>query len=351
MAWEPEGGEPPELDRDNEQERFITHLRREAYAVRDCYTRYSIQILAVSGALLVAIAKFQTENAPYIGLMGFFPVILILMVFSMGAHKFGTSNRLLGYELHLQRVAHYPNRDRCHELMQSVGWEEAMRAWRVVAPTLWAKIYRPSDFFFKRFSFVMIRGSIVAEISEGAKKDRSYGFWFDQERSLRVLKATHPDYKAVQYNAGGFLKTNILVFWCALVACLILPLIAVINMWHLSKPGEGVPEIVVVAVTVCFVFAVALTFLGWLNVFSRIRILESGLQSIHSSAIIWEAAILAHLRALKALKFYGRVAGLSMHGYSEEIAAQAYEISQNATRIHAWISTARVEINALDLLA
>jgi hypothetical protein len=61
----------------------------------------------------------------------------------MGIHKYATSNRLLGYELHLQCTAHYLSPDESHELFENVGWEEAMRAWRVVQPTLWHTIYQP----------------------------------------------------------------------------------------------------------------------------------------------------------------------------------------------------------------
>jgi hypothetical protein len=39
----------------------INYLRREACAVRDCFTRYSLQILAVSGAFLVPLAQFQKD--------------------------------------------------------------------------------------------------------------------------------------------------------------------------------------------------------------------------------------------------------------------------------------------------
>jgi hypothetical protein len=125
------------------EDTIINYLRHEAYAVRDCFTKYSIQILAVSGAILIPLAQFQ-KDLFYIGFLAFFPILLIMYVLMMGIHKYGTSNRLLGYELHLQRTAHFMSSDHCHAIMRQVGWEEAMRAWRVVQPTLWGRIYQPA---------------------------------------------------------------------------------------------------------------------------------------------------------------------------------------------------------------
>src|SRR5882672_8474459 len=123
--------DPPDLE--SESEGMIKYLRNEAYSVRDCFTRYAIHTLAASGAISVAIAKFQADNY-YFGFLAFFPVIMIFHILAMGTHKYATSNRLLGYELHIQRTARYISRDNCHEMMRKVGWEEAMRAWRVIQP-------------------------------------------------------------------------------------------------------------------------------------------------------------------------------------------------------------------------
>jgi hypothetical protein len=43
------------------EDTIINYLRHEAYSVRDCFARYSIQMLAVSGAILVPLAKFQED--------------------------------------------------------------------------------------------------------------------------------------------------------------------------------------------------------------------------------------------------------------------------------------------------
>jgi hypothetical protein len=99
FVYTPDPREPmlPEVDDHSlesapEDARTVGYLRAEAYAVRDRFTRYSLQILAVTGAILVAIARFQGEM-PLIGLMAIFPILLLFHVLIMGVHKYGTSNR------------------------------------------------------------------------------------------------------------------------------------------------------------------------------------------------------------------------------------------------------------------
>src|SRR5436309_2168185 len=104
---------------ENRRERFdeIRYLRQEAYSVRDCFTRYSVQVLTACGAIMVVIAKFQADDH-VLGFLGFVPCVLMLAVLAMGMHKYATSNRLLGYELHLQRTGHYRSRDGWHDVMR-----------------------------------------------------------------------------------------------------------------------------------------------------------------------------------------------------------------------------------------
>ena len=120
---------------------IIKQLRDEAYAVRDCFTRYSFSALSVAVLGLGVIAKFALTE-PYLGVLSVLPVLLLLAVASMGTHKYATSNRLLGYELHLHRTRHYIGTRKWQPHMQAIGWEEAMRAWRIVQATLFEHIYR-----------------------------------------------------------------------------------------------------------------------------------------------------------------------------------------------------------------
>jgi hypothetical protein len=336
------------------EDRMLSYLRSEAYAVRDCFTKYSVQVLAAAAAITVAIARF-TQDVPHIGLLGLFTVALILLVFSMGVHKFGTSNRLLGYELHIQRAAHfYPDDDSCRKLMNTVGWEEAMRAWRVIQPTLFAKIYSPSRPVFRRLWYITTKPSFVTAIEEEntpdgneengneekaiADEDRVTGYWFDQKRAFHRFKKD-----GVHYNPGGYLQTTISVFVVSILICLSLPVGEAILSWqqYADHPIVNLGIVVLVAVSVVAVL------LASLNIYSRIRILETGLLSIHSAGIVWEATVLAHLSALAKLKNYQdeRNKPRSMHGYTNHIAREAVAIAKEAHRIHTWIENARKWLN------
>src|SRR5277367_2707222 len=79
----------PGADHSAEDE-IVKYLRTEAYQVRDCFTRFSIQVLAAVGALLTLIARFQLD-APYVGVAAFFLILLLSQVSGMGLHKYETS--------------------------------------------------------------------------------------------------------------------------------------------------------------------------------------------------------------------------------------------------------------------
>ena len=344
MAEAHEGAEVHE----GAEERILSYLRSEAYAVRDCFTRYSVQILAAAAAITVAIARFTGETN-YIGLLGLFTVVLILLVFSMGVHKFGTSNRLLGYELHLQRTAHFYPHDNCQRLIETVGWEEAMRAWRIVHPTLFAAIYRPSHYFFRRFWFVTIRPSLRKKIEQDkikqdkikqdiVDKDPFTGFWFDQKEAFNQIEGVH-------YNPGGYLKTTISVFIVSILICFSLPVREAVVSWqHL---GSGTNVIIDWSVVILVVMSALAVLLVSLNIYCRIKILENGLMSIHSAGIVWETTVLAHLVALRKLRLHQEkhAKPTSMHGYTYHIAQEALAIAKDADKIHQWIVNARIWLN------
>ena len=390
------------LDEDlsDDKAELIKYLREEAYAVRDCFTRYSVQVMAVSGGLLVAIAKFQTED-PHIGLLSFFPVILVLLVLQMGIHKYATSNRLLGYELHLQRTAHYISRDNCHTIIESVGWEEAMRAWRIVQPTLWQTIYQPvvhetkfsfvpewpirlyarldtltanvlkrlvafivdREQFDRWYYVIAIRKDIERSIDEQLNKDDAerekdgyVGYWFDQARAFNWLK-TREKLK-LSYNPGGYLGTMMFLFMLVIATCFFLLYVSLAQAWvefastvsrqepaFISAIGIAVLNLLATVFVVGGSFAVAAALK---NINSRVRILESGLLSIHSCAILWEAIVLAHLRSLENLQFFNEgYPTKTMHGYTNAIAHQADGISEHAVKIHKWIDDVRSELNKM----
>ncbi len=342
---------------DSTREPLIGYLRQEAYAVRDCFTTYSVQTTIAVGGALIAIAKFQVE-VPYVGLMSIFPILLVFHVAGMGIHKYGTSNRLLAYELHLQRTSHDIDIDPCHQMMKIVGWEEAMRAWRVVEPNIWRTIYWPIGRIRRKFRRITIWPGNMEKIAKSSSK-----FWFDQIKSF--------DEHGVNYSAGGYLETISTIFASAILACLTLSYIAVSQLWFYlfySLP-EGMtgllpPDYMVsvpermkgllpsdyrvflsinIIVTASLFVVTTLSIARWRNIKSRITVLETGLSSIHSGGILWEAIILAHLRALQDRGFFDITndSGLSMHGYTRNIAKYAQEIADQCFDIHRWIEESR----------
>jgi hypothetical protein len=306
---------------DNERGPLIRYLRQEAYAVRDCFTKYSVQTTIAAGGALIAIAKFQADF-PCVGLLAVFPILLVFHVASMGIHKYGTSNRLLGYELHLHRTSHDIDRDPCHEMMKTVGWEEAMRAWRVIETNVWSGIYWPIDGVTRKLCPIRIKPDVFKQIEEDIARDTnkdssdpldppvSSGFWFDQSEAFRR--------EHVRYNAGGYLRTISAIFAFTILACLALSCIAVLQLWmiyinfHHQAPTMSniMPSdrkmlfAINVIATVYVLLTAALSLARWMNIRSRIAILETGLSSIHSSGILWEAIILAHLLSLQSLGFF-----------------------------------------------
>ncbi len=105
---ESEGNSPP-----SDQDGFTTRelqridsLREEAWNVKLSFSNYTFQVLAFAGIVLGLIAKF-IDDTPYFGLVSIPIVILLLTVAKIGTHMYATSNRIYGYILHLERIAHF----------------------------------------------------------------------------------------------------------------------------------------------------------------------------------------------------------------------------------------------------
>jgi hypothetical protein len=121
-------------------------LRAEAGHVKQCFTSFSFQALAVSVTVLAATFSIMDRFswAVYAPLPA---VGLLMAVCRIGIFKYATANRNCGYELHLARVKHIEastaltQLSRWQPYMRKIEWEEALRAWRVVQPTLFRSIY------------------------------------------------------------------------------------------------------------------------------------------------------------------------------------------------------------------
>jgi hypothetical protein len=118
------------------EEALIAQLQSEVRDVKACFTEFSFQ----SSALATVAAGFMLSQLKdgYIVVLAAVPTIFVLMVVCRVAiFKYTTANRNLGYELHLDRLAAYErigdeNVSERVARVKQIGWEEALRAWRVV---------------------------------------------------------------------------------------------------------------------------------------------------------------------------------------------------------------------------
>ena len=115
------------------ESKLIQMLRQEAKDVKDCFTKYSFQAIAFSSAVLGIITRYQPEY-PHIALAAYASIAVLMTVARIGIYKYGTANRMYGYELHLLRTRQLPDSkgNGWKSEMRLVGWEEAMCAWRIV---------------------------------------------------------------------------------------------------------------------------------------------------------------------------------------------------------------------------
>jgi hypothetical protein len=130
------------------EERLIASLRHESNFVKDCFTRFSFQVLSVSAVALGLILEFA-EGKPYFGYAAILIVMLNLAVIRIENHKYFTANRNSGYELYLESTRDLDNSNSCdwHPSMRNLGWEQAMQAWRVVQTSVFAELYTTRPFF------------------------------------------------------------------------------------------------------------------------------------------------------------------------------------------------------------
>jgi len=106
--------------------------------------------MSIAAAMALGVVKFQTDGHGEqktdqmweLGVLCVLPALLLIAVAHMGLHKYGSSNRLLAFKLYLGRMKHYSGKNFFHTDMNEIGWEEAMRAWRVVNSTLMSRIYK-----------------------------------------------------------------------------------------------------------------------------------------------------------------------------------------------------------------
>ncbi len=282
------------------EEKLIDALREDARSLKDCYTTFSFQAIAFASAVLSIIARYQPEY-PFFGLASVATIILLITVARIGTYKYASANRQYGYELHMFRTRNLkkftgggwkPN-------MREVGWEEAMRAWRVVQPTVFKHLYYTNR--------------LLPNILRLKHRNRLYQ-WFNPEK----LSAAH-----ASYYAGSYLSVmnTILHFLSALSSIPLFFMIFQLDELNFLSWRVGIifPATVFLFISHRFV-----------RDYARVKTLETGLLSIHSCSIMWQAVIVAHFRAIEN--------SIELRHYTENLAIQAKDLQENIFNIHDWVS-------------
>ncbi len=355
----PEEAKPERLNPHTENAELIKRLRTEAYELRDCFTKYSFQVLSVSVVAIGTIAKFQFDQ-PLIGIAGLLVVALCFAVIKMGIHKFKGSSRNLGYELYLSRL------DRINvdqngvpiEKMREIKWEEAMKAWRYVEPSIWRHLHGPSRpkraFFLPDLLRLKPKYAEVEErYSSSNRGQRSWWHAVEPVNDPIEDEAPAPDAALrpwwhagklvddpAQYIAGSYLRTMMSMLYIPSIIGMALATFGAFQILfeidlstsrnlsseELSIPkGFGVFMILAVA-------AVGFVAWQWSKRFSLDRrSIESGFSSIHTCSILWHFTVVAHYKALERIGGDKEFQVKSFANYTPKLGEEIAEIIKSIT--------------------
>ena len=290
------------------EKKLIDTLREDARSLKDCYTTFSFQAIAFASAVLSIIARYQPEY-PFFGLASVATIILLITVARIGTYKYASANRQYGYELHMFRVRNLKKfkGNGWKPYMREIGWEEAMRAWRVVQPTI--------------FKYLYYTNRLLPNVLRQKHRKQSYQ-WFNPEK----LSASN-----ASYYAGSYLSVmnTILHILAALSSIPLFFMIFQLDAVNLLSWKAGIIFPIIVLLFIAHRF---------MRDSARVKILETGLLSIHSCSIMWQAVIVAHFRAIRDSN--------ELRHYTENLAMQAHDLRENIFGIHDRITNAKPLGNA-----
>lgn len=307
---------------------LLKQLRKEAEEVKDCFTKFSFHTLSITSIALGIIVRYQPEY-PWLGLVSFFVIVLSVSVMRIGTYKYSTANRHYGYELFLDRsfrISYSVNNGWKSEYSM-FGWEEGLRAWRIVQPSVFSSLYKTGKW---------------RKLKLKSKEDFLYP-WFDAS----MLKGEK--FTGVKYHAGNYLRTMcsmlIIISVCGLISVGIMVIQLVSKDWEkyllfyeaaLNYRDGGadlfglgsalVPIMLSVSAAAFFICLSVLTKMKISQISSRRKLLENGILSIHSCSIVWQIVATAHGRALESLPNYSSGQVDSLKGYTEQLAYQTNEL-------------------------
>jgi hypothetical protein len=302
-----------------DKENLIKSLRDEANSVKDCFTRFSFHCLALSGIVLGYIIKEQPNSkAPFIALTGLLISLVNLAVARIGTYKYGTANRHFGFELYLHRMMAHSSEFKNLNNCLNIGWEEAMRAWRIVQASIYNSIYKTD---------------CILGIGKDKPIDQNIEYkWYKVNDSLSKNKFNESENKnIVQYYSGSYLREMHKILH--LVAYLgLLPILYA--SYQFADLNDDLTWLIFWLISL-FGFVIIKHKINHNN--RRREILEDGLLSIHSCSIVWEAVVIAHLKAKEEVQNTGECQNCHpLTNYSSVLGEWAGGICSNISNIHAW---------------
>ena len=315
------------------KEILISYLRDEAYNVKECFTQFSFQSLAISGAVIGLIIKFQ-NGCQIVSLSTLSITILLMLVAKIGNHKYNTANRNLGFILYMERMDSLFNRgarleEERYSDLDSVPWEEAMRAWRIVQATVFTKVYTVDR---------LRPNTRKIECSNDCKIDNNpycseEEYWFEPTSIIRKLGKP-----SAIYYAGGYLEAVQIILFCMAFTSVLPLLISTVQYFR-----EG-NFIAFFAFMLLLIITIATILWRILRLNARRKILESGLLSIHSCGILWEAVMIAHKKAIEETIVDNSALNSQNHlyvSYTRKLSQIALELAGQICNIHNWIEQQR----------
>lgn len=310
----------------------------EASEVKQCFTNFAFQGLLLTAAFFGFLTKFyptdSTKCMPFVLLWLFCLVIIlvIIRIVEIGIHKYSTANRNYGYVLHLDRTYDYEqitSRDDLEEKIRQVGWEEGMFAWRIIQPIISEEIYKQRT-KIERFCFPFL-------FTERDKYRTSKYHWWNTEHLINETvdrKLSGKKTKMMSFHPGSYLQKTqrlmhiLCMFVFAVFSISYLTECICFHKWLNEKFNWIAYQNIIILLVYFLIWLFFLLLLLHTMIRQRERrhILEKGLLSIQSCAVVWRLVILAHLKTVEE--------GTSYKGYTLRLVDNANIIIDNLHSIH-----------------
>jgi hypothetical protein len=345
---------------------IIKDRHEEASDVKHCFTDFAFKGLLLSTAFFGAIIKFYPTGeacTPYV-LMWLFcgAVILVMMrIVEIGIHKYSTANRNYGYVLHLARTYDYEKHTSpdTEKKTRGVGWEAAMFAWRVIQPIL-------SDEIYKQRTWLERSWFAFGPLERKKHRRQSYHWWNTKDLMNSKEASSQNNELGFSYHPGSYLQKaqRLIHILCGVIfvifafsylkemrcmynatSSLAQTLASfsgsetVLQWTKNSLPDlRATPEKIVTWQNWKFLMSYFLllgyfSFLilrGAMRQRARRIILEEGLLSIQSCAVVWRLVVFSHLKALEQ----GEKEGKGYKGYTRRLVENACVIKDDLLNIH-----------------